>query len=105
MVQWTQTGKPVVTWCSMTDQGRRVVREVARTLDPLPAAPGRSRGGRQKGAWRGVPGAPPGTPLSYDRAVERVLAPWGRNNYRVRTLAVERNLPCHVFLFACLVAR
>ena len=34
MVQWAQAGKPVVTWCSMTDQGRRVAREVASTLNP-----------------------------------------------------------------------
>ena len=34
MVQWAQAGKPVVTWCSMTDRGRQVAREVADTLNP-----------------------------------------------------------------------
>ena len=34
MLQWAQAGKPVVTWCSMTDRGRRVAREVAATLNP-----------------------------------------------------------------------
>ena len=34
MLQWAQAGKPVVTWCSMTDRGRQVAREVASTVDP-----------------------------------------------------------------------
>ena len=34
MAQWAQAGKPVVTWCSISDQGRRVAREVASTLNP-----------------------------------------------------------------------
>ena len=34
MVQWAQAGKPVVSWCSMTDRGRRAAREVAATLNP-----------------------------------------------------------------------
>lgn len=45
MLRWAQAGKEVVTWCSMTDEGRRVAREVASTLNPhLKTAAGNGSG-------------------------------------------------------------
>ena len=44
MVRWAQVGKPVVSWCSMTDQGRRVARELASTLNPHLEAAGNGNG-------------------------------------------------------------
>ena len=44
MLRWAQAGKAVVSWCSMTDHGRRVAREVAATLNPHLQATGNGSG-------------------------------------------------------------